>query len=365
MPDGTDDARIIGVQPVGALPELAVVQNLRPVVRRHHHDRIVPQLQIVHLVQQMPHPPVHQRHLPKIQRLDALPLLVRGPAPFAGRPRHDKVLPGVVRHIPVRVFPRRIPWFVRIERIHPQEKRPVRRVLIQPLGCAPEHPRAAVILLALPEPLVEQILHQPPVSIPVHRLADMLLDRLLNRRPRAKPPVVALLPPDKIVGRKPPRVIHRWFEHVIRIGHQPGQIPPLHQNLRQRILLRRNLVPPRRVVPVSPPVIIEPPGERPPPRETRTPHLQRRLPFPKGPVEGHGLPRQRIQIGRFHKTQFLVRPHDICPKRIQTDADHVHLKPPVQKDERRTPPSRQNISPPCRCQASVPLPADGILQKRP
>ena len=175
--------------------------------------------------------------------------------------------------VPVGVFRRRVPGLVGIETVDPQEEGAGRVVVGKPLAGRIEHPGALVVVFVPPVALVEQVVDQPRMPGHVHGPPHVPGELRLDQPRIAAPPVVRFLPAHEIQVGESPGEVHGGLEHVVRVGDQGRQIPPLEQHLRDRVLFRRDLVPAGRMVPVSAPVEIVPPGEAPHPGKQRPAHL--------------------------------------------------------------------------------------------
>ena len=115
------------------LTRTPVIAIVRPVIRRENNHRIIHQPHILNLIEKMPHPAIHHRHLTRINRLHPLQLRLRQIAihPIV---RRNRILHHIVLRIIVQlhIVAWRIPWLVRIKRIDHQKKFPIRIVLKPP-----------------------------------------------------------------------------------------------------------------------------------------------------------------------------------------------------------------------------------------
>ena len=185
-----------------ALAEAALVAELGAVVGEEDHQGVVEQLQFVQLGQQSAYPLVHEGDLSQVERLDAALLIFRCAAALPGRARDDEVLAGVVGKVAVGVLRRRVPRLVRVEAVDPQEERPHRVVVVQPVARRPKDARATVVVRRPPVALVEQIVDQRRVPGPVDRLAHVAPQLLLDQPRAAATPVVGLLAANEVEVRK-------------------------------------------------------------------------------------------------------------------------------------------------------------------
>ena len=100
-----------------------VIAIMRPVIRRNNNHRLIHQPHILNLIEKMPHPAIHHRHLTRINRLHPLQLCLRQIAihPIV---RRDRILHHIAFRIIVQlhIMPWRIPGFVRIKRINHQKE---------------------------------------------------------------------------------------------------------------------------------------------------------------------------------------------------------------------------------------------------
>ena len=282
-------------------------------------DGVLPQLELIDGVEKGAGPLVHKGHLAAVQGHDPLPLLRCS----ALVDRIDIVDP-LVGVIAVGVRCGRIPGLVRVERVDPQEKGRVGGTVLQPAHRRPKHARAGIVLLPLPPALVPQVLRQAQDGGRVQRPPCVLAQLGFDRAQGAPTPVVGLLTADELVGAEPARIVHRRLEHVVGVGDQPGVVAPADQDLGQRVLFGRDLVPAGGVVPVSAPVIVVAPGEGPPPGEKGAAHLQGGLSLTVGPLKGDRLAGQGIEVRRRDPAHLGVRADQVGAKGVEADHDHVH-----------------------------------------
>ncbi len=215
---------------------------------------------------------------------------------------------------------------MRIEAVDPEEERLHRVVVVQPVAGRPEHAGAAIVVLRLPVALVEQVVDQGGVPRPVDRLAHVAAELMLDRARVAALPVVRLLPADEVEVGEATGEVHGRLEHVVGVGDQGGEVAARQQHLGDGVLVGRDLVPPRRVVPVAAAVEVVAEREAAPAGEQPATDLQRRLALAEGAREADALRGQGIEIGRPHVAVLLPLAHDVRPKRVQADADDVHVR---------------------------------------
>ena len=134
------------------LPRPVVFPQAHAVIRHEDHNRIAPEIEVVDLGKNAPHPAIDQLRLravvcPQISKLGLCVI-----AGFAVvRMKHGRTL--VIRIIAAYHVLRRVPGFVRVKEIHPQEEGAVLIVFLQPLDRQFSRARRETVDLPVPAPV--------------------------------------------------------------------------------------------------------------------------------------------------------------------------------------------------------------------
>ncbi len=164
---------VVGPQVAAALAEAPVVTDLRPVVREHQHDRVVPQAKLIELREDPSNLLVHEGDLALVERLGALDEGLGGLSALPCRAREDRVDLGR-RRVLIGVLRGRVPRLMRVEHLHPEHERLAAVRGIEPLAGAGGDARAEVVVLALAADHVREVLREGRVLLPLDRLEDAL-----------------------------------------------------------------------------------------------------------------------------------------------------------------------------------------------
>ncbi len=222
-----DDERISRLAPIHRAPPLmrdTPVPQRHTVVRMKHDNRIVAPPARFQAIEQIPHPPIHLRHLTRVRRAHfgnrflcpALRLLRK-------RPRLAQQLLLAVK-VPVNLG--RVPRLVRVESVGPEKKLVHVVVVHKPLR-RPAAGGRREVLIPHPQRIEELLVARPPVPPHLRRAHPFLPEMRVQEKRESI--CIRRVSPHELKRIEAPVEVHPRPGHNRHVAHEPRPVSALSQ----------------------------------------------------------------------------------------------------------------------------------------